>query len=347
MRTSNTSIHTNSTSPNSSNYYYKIVRERNAAKESALDIRIRTKSSGPSLQEFVVQKSAQLHCNGRIRTAETYMAAFSSFARYIAETNPIKSQQIRLSQINGDLIHSYNLYLEGQDVCQNTISFYNRILRAIYNRAVNESLIADNKPFCNVYTGIAPTRKRALSLDAIRHLFSLNISGCAGLEFARDMFMLSFMLRGMSLVDMCSLRKSDLNNGYLIYRRRKTGTILTLKWTSQMQAIVDKYPQHAEGYLLPLLKDNHRDVRRQYLNASYNINRNLKSLGQMIGLEYPLTMYVARHSWATIARLEGIPLSVISEGLGHRSEHITYVYLESINTNTLDQANQKVINSVL
>lgn len=40
-------------------------------------------------------------------------------------------------------------------------------------------------------------------------------------DFARDMFMLSFYLRGMSLMDMAFLRKSDLSYGYVTYRRRK------------------------------------------------------------------------------------------------------------------------------
>ena len=95
-----------------------------------------------------------------------------------------------------------------------------------------------------------------------------------------------------------------------------------------------------------MIEDPQKDHRRQYQNALIRINRNLKKLGEDIGLELPLTMYVARHSWATTARSEGVPISVISEGMGHDNEKTTQIYLASLESSVVDKATRKIIKLV-
>jgi integrase len=165
-------------------------------------------------------------------------------------------------------------------------------------------------------------------------------------DFARDMFMLSFYLRGMSFIDMSFLRRTDLRNGYLSYRRRKTGQLLTIKWTAEMQQIVDKYPQRSPKYLLPIISQNVHNERCAYRNAAYNINRTLKKIATMVGAGIPLTMYVARHTWASIARYKGVPIRVISEGLGHDSESTTQIYLSTLDSTAVDKANSLIISLI-
>lgn len=211
----------------------------------------------------------------------------------------------------------------------NTISFYTRILRAVYNRAVEEDIIENRNPFRHVYTGIEKTAKRALPLPAISKIKALDLTLTPALDYARDMFLLSFMLRGMSFVDMAFLRKSDLHNGYITYRRRKTGQQLVIEWTRDMQRILDKYPENASDYLLPIIRKRNTNERSAYRNMSYNINHHLKSIASMVGVNIPLTLYVARHSWASAAHSKGIPLRIISEGMGHDSESTTQIYLAS------------------
>ena len=160
------------------------------------------------------------------------------------------------------------------------------------------------------------------------------------------MFMLSFMLRGMSFVDMAYLRKTDLSNGYIIYRRRKTGQQLTIKWTKDMQLVLDKYPENASGYLLPIVRNPGTNERYTYRNASYNINRSLKAVAKMAGVTIPLTLYVARHSWASAAKSKCIPLGIISEGMGHDSETTTQIYLTSLDTSAVDKANSLILSSI-
>ena len=166
------------------------------------------------------------------------------------------------------------------------------------------------------------------------------------LDFGRDMFLMSFYLRGMSFIDMAFLKKADLKNGHLIYRRRKTGQQLVIEWTSEMQAILDKYPDNPTQYLLPIIRSEGINERWAYRNIGYNINHNLKKIAEMISVNIPLTMYVARHSWASAAKAKGIPVSVISEGMGHDSETTTQIYLATLDTSVVDKANAIILKSL-
>lgn len=171
-----------------------------------------------------------------------------------------------------------------------------------------------------------------MPLTAIKRIRGLDLSESPTLAYARDMFMISFMLRGMSFIDMAFLRKNDLHNGYITYRRRKTGQLLTIKWAKEMQTMLMKYPENTSDYLLPIIRHAGTNERSVYRNMGYNINHSLKTIAKMTGITIPLTLYVARHSWASAAKSKGIPFSVISEGMGHDSEATTQIYLASLDT---------------
>ena len=113
-----------------------------------------------------------------------------------------------------------------------------------------------------------------------------------------------------------------------------------------MQRIVDKYDTGNSQYLLPIIKDNGADSRTQYVSTAHLVNERLKKIGERLGLEIPLTSYVARHSWASIARSSDIPVSIISEAMGHDSESTTRIYLASLDTSTVDKANSIVMSAV-
>lgn len=276
----------------------------------------------------------------RLRTSETYRAALNSFRQFL------NGGDIMIDRMNSPLMEEYEAWLKRRGVTTNTISFYNRILRAVYNRALENDLIVDRNPFRHVYTGIDKTVKRALPLDIVKKIRQLDLSFSKSLDYARDMFIMSFMLRGMSFIDMAFLRKSDLVHGHIRYYRRKTGKPLTVAWTSDMQAIVDKYPRNTSPYLLPIITRSGLNDRCVYRNVACRINHSLKIIASLIGISTPLTLYVARHSWATAARTKGIPVSVISEGMGHCSESITRIYLASMDVSVVDKANSMILASI-
>jgi integrase len=141
------------------------------------------------------------------------------------------------------------------------------------------------------------------------------------------------------------LRKTDLQGGVLVYRRRKTGQQLVVKVEKCLQEILDRYHSEASDYLLPIITDEAL-ARRQYRNALRAVNRDLKVVGEMLGVSVKLTTYVGRHSWATAAKASRIPLSVISESLGHESEQTTQIYLASIDSSVIDEANAKILSAL-
>lgn len=289
-----------------------------------------------SFFEFMEEVILQLERLGKERTAENYTTALNSFKRFR------NGNDIMLNEIDSDLMTEYEAYLKSHGVAMNTVSFYNRILRAVYNRAVEKEMTVQRYPFKHVYTGIDKTVKRALPLKIIRRIKELDLSLKSSLDFARDMFLFSFYTRGMSFIDMAYLKKKDLQNDILSYRRRKTGQQLFVKWEKSMQEIIDKYPANENGYLLPIIKTD-RNERLQYRNTLRLVNNKLKEISVSIGLQTKLTMYVSRHSWASIAKSQNIPLSVISAGMGHDSENTTQIYLASLDNSTIDKANDLIL----
>ena len=291
-----------------------------------------------SFMESVAERLERLE---KQRTAETYMSALKSFRRFVGRP------RLAFSELDTDLTAAYEAYLiRRRGLAPNTSSFYMRILRAAYNRAVNQGLTTQNNPFRGVYTGVARTAKRAIPQQALRRIRDMQLPEGGPLAFARDMFLFSFYTRGMSFVDMAYLRKTDLKNCTLAYRRRKTGQLLQIRWEPCMQEILERHEATAESaFLLPIITDP-SEGRRQYVQASHRINRNLKAIGTTAGLAAPLSMYVARHTWASIARSRHIPLSVISDGMGHDSEATTQIYLASIDNCEIDKANRLIIKSL-
>ncbi len=300
-------------------------------------VRFQDNRQEPSFNNYIRQQIARLKRLGKIRTSETYTAALRSFSGFMDD------KEVLFDQIKADLIAEYEVYLKGRGNVPNTISFYMRILKAVYNRAVEDGLTGQRHPFKPVYTGVEKTMKRALLLNDIRRIKGLDLSLKPNLDYARDIFLFCFYTRGMSFIDMAYLRKKDLQNDILSYRRRKTGQQLFIKWERCMQEIVDKYPVNETEYLLPIITQRDVDYRKQYTNELHRVNHLLKKIGKQLDLPIPLTMYVGRHSWASIAKSRNVPISVISEGMGHDSENTTQIYLASLDTSVVDKANKKIL----
>lgn len=290
-----------------------------------------------SFTRDVIQQLRQV---GKSRTAERYTTVVNSFGRFLG------GNDVPLDEIDSNLMLRYESFLKSGGVCPNTSSYYMRGLRAIYNRAVEKELTVQRTPFKHVYTGIGKTVKRAVPLKIIRQIRDMDLTLFPAMDFSRDIFMFSFYTRGMSFIDMAYLKKKDLQNGILSYRRRKTGQQLFIKWEKPMQEIVDKYDTGGTPYLLPIIKDMNEDDWRQYKNAAHLVNDKLKKLGRKLGLDIPLTTYVARHGWASIAKSRNIPLSTISEAMGHDSEKTTRIYLASLDTSAVDKANSQILKAL-
>lgn len=295
-----------------------------------------------SFLKFAGNIISQLQKNGQHKTWQHYRSTLNSFMRFR------KDKDFPIAQMDAMMMESYEAYLKQEDVSRNTSSFYMRILRAIHNRAVEQGLIIQKHPFRHVYTGIDKTRKRAVPFDIIKQIKRLDLKGSPSTDLAKDVFLLSFYLRGISFIDLVHLRKTNVKDGYLRYKRRKTRQQIVVKWEPQMQALAGKYQalSNDSPYLFPILSDddNGKKTKQQlFHNLESRITYHLKKIEKLIGLDYHLTLYVARHTWASAARERHLPISEISEALGHESETTTQIYLRSIQTSVVDQFNSKML----
>lgn len=292
-----------------------------------------------TLQEQVTRQKRML----RHGTAMTYSNAYQRFKEFRANVD------LTFDQLTPDMIEEYEAWLTNRRLMQNTIRFYLRTLHTLLYKAIDEGLLSeDNKLFSRVRLTYVPTTKRAISAEDIRAIQQLKLPQGSILAFARDLFMFSFYTRGMSFVDIAYLKKKDLKNGLLSYCRKKTNQQITMAWEQELQEIVDRYAAQTKNtpYMLPIITNMYETEYAQYKREQLNVNRALKRIGTMAGLRLPITMYVARHSWASIARDMDISLSIISEGMGHQSCKTTQIYLDSIDTSKINDANRRIIQRI-
>lgn len=287
-----------------------------------------------NFMESVIERLLRLNHSG---TAKNYRAALGSFKQFRSNEN------LSIASIDHILMEDYQAYLTSTGVVPNSISFYMRILRAAYNRAVEQGLTEDRRPFRTVFTGTEKTLKRAISISDIKRIRDLDLSLNPSIEFARNLFLFLFFCRGMSFIDAAFLKKTDIQNGVLTYRRHKTGQLLHIKVIRQIEEIIDRHPNKESPYLLPVITRPGNDERRQYETALRRVNKSLKTIAGMIRLPVTLTTYVSRHAWATIAKSKNVPVNVISDALGHDSITTTQIYLASIEASVIDKANDLII----
>ena len=290
------------------------------------------------LQEQVTKKE-QMKRQG---TARTYGNAYRCFKAFREDVD------LTFDELTSDMIECYEAWLIDKRLKQNSIRCYLRTLNTLLCKAVEEGLLNNTNLFSHVRLSYVKTTKRAISEKELKVIANLELPENSTMAFARDIFMFSFYMRGMPFVDIAYLRKTDLKNGMCTYCRKKTNQCLMVEWEKAQQKILDRYAHQMENksYLLPIIKEEDGTEYKQYQRMQININRALKKIGEMAELKMPLTTYVARHTWASVARDMNIPIAVISEGMGHNSIKTTQVYLNSIDISRINEANKRIIKRI-
>ena len=294
-----------------------------------------------SITDFFTQQIQKLKNDNRRGTARNYSKTLKSLKAFMKNTDST------FNIVTEQFVESYNTFLIQRGVVRNTISFYMRIFRSVYNKAVTQKIIEQTFPFKNVYTGVDRTRKRAVTETVISQLLSIDLKKSKALQFARDLFIFSFYARGMAFVDIVYLKKSNIQNGYITYVRHKTGQELTIRIETRLQNIITQYEKKDSPYLFPILNtEDENKAYSQYEIALNYYNRQLKRLSKLLEPNINLSSYTPRHTWATTARNKNVPLSIISAGMGHSSEKTTLIYLTKIDNSIIDEVNKAIIDSI-
>ncbi len=318
--------------------------------------RYRAVMKGNSLSAYTEKLAREMDDGGFIRTARAYRTAAKRLIDFSGDKN------LSFEHITPELLCDFQSALKADGRTMNTVSNYMRSLRAVYNKAINEGRIArraDNL-FGNVYTGISTTRKRALSHDELATLVAYDPTEYAPARTTKPdlpehlkpglaMFLFCYHARGMCFIDMAYLRKSDLRGDVIRYKRHKTGQEIELQVLPAMRRIIDWFaPQTPAGspYLFPVITDAEGDTHLQYESGLRLQNQRLKKIAEHCGITKKFSTHVARHSWATVAKNTGLPLAVISEGLGHSNQRTTEIYMASLERSILNQASRMVSEAI-
>ncbi|SNU04725.1 Site-specific recombinase XerD [Prevotellaceae bacterium MN60] len=282
-------------------------------------------------------------------TIDNYQTALRSLLAYTRK-------DICVEDIDTALMEGYQRWLQMRGVSRNTSSCYMRSLRALIHHINPETDYKET--FKNVFTGNEKTEKRAITMEEIRRMGSpFPTSPHWGrskeprreraLEMARDFFLFSFCALGMPFVDLAFLKQSQVKDGYIEYRRHKTGQRVKVKIEPLMQHIINRYAREDSPYLFPILTNqNPQGAMREYERKRSKYNRLLRQYAKKTMLPH-LTSYVARHSWASIAYSNNVALPIISKAMGHTSTQTTLIYISEINDHKIEEANDRIIKPLL
>ncbi|MBQ8047978.1 MAG: site-specific integrase [Prevotella sp.] len=268
-------------------------------------------------------------------TAKNYQTAVRKFEEYM------KNDDIRVEDMDASQVYGFQRWLLDQGLSRNTSSCYMRSLRTIYRRAIEEyGLERVAEPFRRVTTTVQKTRKRSIKKTDLRRLMELELGDEPHLALARDIFLFSFYAMGIAFIDVVNLKKENVVAGHIEYRRHKTGLLVRVKIEPCMQVIMRKYRQRKSDFLFPILHNS------SYTSQLRLYNYRLSRLSALARLSTPITSYVARHTWASMAYNKNVELSVISRGMGHNNPETTLIYIRGINDCKLEKANRGIIESV-
>jgi len=293
-----------------------------------------------SFYQFTEHLIIDLKKSNRFGTANSYQQTLNSIRSFH------KNRDLDLKDISYTFLSKYETDYYSKGNSANGLAVYMRTIRAIINKAIKSGVLdKEYYPFNSYKIKSVPTEKRALDLNYLERIFKLEIKSDSPIFHARNYFIASYMLYGINFKDMALLEKTDIQNGRISYRREKTQKLFDIKISPQLKIILDFYSNNSDSqYIFPIIKRKELPLIEKDIHwARKRYNKKLKMLAEECGIDKNLTSYVSRHSFATQAMLQEVPLYAISSMLGHSSLKTTQVYLKSLPSNILDDYNEKII----
>ncbi len=277
----------------------------------------------------------------RIGTARSYKGVISVLKTYNND------RDLRFHDITYSFLSKFETHHKSKGNEANGLAVYMRTIRAIYNKAIKEGIIdKELYPFNDYKIKTTPTEKRALDWNLLKKIIMAKLAPNHACFNARNYFVASYMMYGMNFTDMAYLKKTDINDGRIIYRRKKTSKLYDIKITDSLNKILKHFiKQNPESeYIFPIIKRETSILQEKDIQwARKGYNEKLKDLAAHCKIDKNITSYVSRHSFATQAMLLDVPLNAISTMLGHSSLKTTEVYLKSLPSNILDNYNSVIL----
>ena len=310
---------------------------------------VEQKIQGQTVAEMYGRLFAEMKKTERLGNLAVYKYSFNSLMSYTRN-----KLNIPFREIDCVWLKRYEEWLHARGCKDTTISQLFRTLRSVFNKAIEQDVIKqDVYPFnrFKINKFDIHTEKRSISKEEVQRILALELSDSGFyMGLAKDLFLFSYFGAGINFSDIALLRFCDLKDGRVCYVRKKTGKPISFPLNDISAKIVEKYASpfgSDSDYIFPILdaavhktEQQKRDRIRKTLKK---VNRELKTLGEMIGLEMSLTTYVARHTYATVLKRSGVSVALISESLGHSDLSTTQIYLDSFENSQIDEAMQHLL----
>lgn len=294
-----------------------------------------------SFFDFTERQIEYMMSVNRIGNARSYKIALGVLRTFN------KEKDLSFQELNYNFLKRFETAHLQKGNSLNGLAAYVRTLKAIYNKAIKEGFVdKELYPFDKYKVKVSKTRKRAISAEAIKRIADLKLPKKHPLFDKRNLFLISFYLRGMPFADLAYLKLSDLIDGRIVYQRKKTDKPYNIKITDEVAVILEHYIKNKteNNFVFPIIKrdsliDQYKDV--EWARKKYN--EGLKELAILCSIKENLTSYVSRHSFATRAKNLGVPIATISDMLGHADTKTTEIYLDSLQSDLMDEAHEKII----
>jgi integrase len=298
---------------------------------------------------FFEQKIQQLIVAKQISNSKVYIETRNKLKSFLND------KDITFSQLDYNFLLKFETSLKSDGLMQNSISIRMRTLRAIFNAAIEENFAkSDSYPFNKFkiterYN--TKTQKRAITKEEIKKIENLSFKQGSSEFEAQQYFFFSYYGQGINFVDIAYLKWSNLINNRIFYKRAKTGIELNFKVPVPALKIIgfwrisENPPK--DDYIFSVLNKLTHITPTQQHNRIHKVltrvNKDLKAIGKSVGIDIPLTSYVARHTFATVLKRSGVSTAIISESMGHQTEAITQTYLKSFENSVIDDAMENLL----
>lgn len=303
--------------------------------------RIQKKSDRNSFFDYMEKRIEEMKNMQRIGNARSYKIALGVLQNFN------KDKDLTFQELNYSFLNKFEKWHLSKGNTLNGFAAYMRTIKAIYNKAIKDGMVEKELyPFDNYTIKLSKTRKRAISLEEINKIIELDLSSENRLFDARNIFLFSFYMRGIPFADIAQLKISNVISGRIYYQRQKTDKPYNIKITDEIQHILNLYTKgkKKDDYIFPIIQ--RIDLQEQYKDVEWarkRYNKKLKEIALLCSIEENLTSYVSRHSFATRAKNLGVPIATISDMLGHSDTKTTEIYLDSLQSDLMDEAHEKII----
>jgi integrase/recombinase XerD len=302
-----------------------------------------------TLFKFFESEIKRLTGEERLGYAATYQSTLNCLKNFTG------NKDVPFINITLDFLKKYEAYLVKKGNATTTRSVYFRTFRTLFKTAITDKICPEiHYPFKGFAFGKynnPRTKKRAISKAQIDLIAAkeINVKDDAMIN-SRNYFMFSFYCRGLNFIDLASLKWENIKDGEIQYTRAKTKEDFQFKLHPEAVKILEHYREMEgnsdAGYIFPVLYKRHntpKSIKYRKLKVLKMVNTHIKEIAESVGIEKTVTTYVARHSYATALRRNGISKEMIGQSLGHNDLKTTNIYLDDIGDPVMDE----MINSAI